>query len=116
MGKELILTLSKTNNQLYSWSPKYPSAEDRKPIKKMVDVVGGKVEVGEMIKSWTAEIFFPYTILGLLPKVPPASGIIWNANFCRLDYDSGQMIKYSWSPAIQKSFHEIEQFRSIRFE
>lgn len=116
MNKELILTLSKMDNQLYSWSPGYPSEENRKPVKKMVDVVGGKAEVGGFIKNWTAEIFFPYTILGLLPNVPPASGTVWNANFCRLDYDSGNMIKYSWSPAIQKSFHEIDKFQSIKFE
>ncbi len=82
----------------------------------MVDVVGGKAEVGGSIKTWTAEVFFPYTILGLLTNVPPVSGMIWNANFCRLDYDSGYMIKYSWSPAIQKSFHEIDKFQSIKFE
>lgn len=116
LNKELILTLSKKNNQLYSWAPKYPSSEDRKPIKKMVDVVGEKIEVGGSIKSWSAEVFFPYTILGLLPNVPPVSGMIWNANFCRLDYDSGNMIKYSWSPAIQKSFHELDKFQAIKFE
>lgn len=116
MRKELVLTLSKMDNQLYSWSPGYPSDENRKPIKKMVDVAGGKAEVGGSIRSWTAEVFLPYTILGLLPNVPPRSGTIWNANFCRLDYDSGNMIKYSWTPAIQKSFHEIDKFQSIKFE
>ncbi len=116
LNKELILTLSKTNNQLYSWAPRYPSLEDRKPIKKMVDVIGDEIKVGGSIKEWSAEIFFPYTILGLLPNVPPISGTVWNANFCRLDYDSGNMIKYSWSPTIQKSFHELDKFQSIKFE
>jgi hypothetical protein len=116
LNKELILTLSKVNNQLYSWAPRYPALEDRKPIKKMVDVAGEKIEVGSSIKTWSAEIFFPYTILGLLPDIPPVSGTIWNANFCRLDYDSGNMIKYSWSPAIQRSFHELDKFQSIKFE
>jgi len=116
LNKELILTLSKTNNQLYSWAPRYPSLKDRKPIKKMVDVIGDEIKVGGSIKEWSAEIFFPYTILGLLPNVPPISGTVWNANFCRLDYDSGNMIKYSWSPTIQKSFHELDKFQSIKFE
>ena len=116
MRKELILTLSKTSNQLYSWAPRYPSIEERKPIKKQVNVTGGKAEVGGSIKAWTAEVFLPYTILSLLPNMPPASGTVWRANFCRLDYDSGKMIKYSWTPTIQKSFHEIEKFQSIRFE
>jgi hypothetical protein len=116
LNKELILTLSKTNNQLYSWAPRYPSLEDRKPIKKMVNVIGEEIQVGGSIKSWSAEVFFPYTILGLLPNVPPISGTVWNANFCRLDYDSGNMVKYSWSPTIQKSFHELDKFQSIKFE
>jgi hypothetical protein len=116
LNKELILTLSKVNNQLYSWAPRYPSAEERKPIKKMVDVTGEKIEVGSSIRTWSAEMFFPYTILGLLPGIPPISGTTWNANFCRLDYDSGNMIKYSWSPGIQRSFHELDKFQSIKFE
>ncbi|HEX8279144.1 MAG TPA: carbohydrate-binding family 9-like protein [Segetibacter sp.] len=116
MRKELILTLSKTSSELYAWAPKYPSVEERKPIKKQVNVTGGKAEVGGLIKAWTAEVFLPYTILSLLPGVPPASGTVWNANFCRIDYDSGKMIKYSWTPTIQKSFHEIEKYQTIRFE
>jgi hypothetical protein len=116
LSKELILTLSKVDSQLYSWAPRYPSLDSRKPIKKMVDVVGGKIEVGGDIKSWTAEVFFPYSILGLLPNIPPPRGSVWKANFCRLDYDSDKMIKYSWSPTIVKSFHEIEKFQSIKFE
>ncbi|MCW3106564.1 MAG: hypothetical protein JWQ09_1070 [Segetibacter sp.] len=116
LNKEFILMLSRTNHQAFSWTPKYPSDENRKPIKKRVEVTGGKIEVDGLIKTWSAELFFPYAILGLLPNVPPASGTIWNANFCRLDYDSGKMIKYSWSPAIQTSFHELDKFRSIKFE
>ena len=116
LNKQLILTLSKTGNQLFSWAPKYPTADDRKPIKNKVDVVGGVSAVGGTINNWTAEIFLPYSILGILPNVPPESGTIWNANFCRLDYDSGNMIKYSWSPKIEKSFHELNKFRSVRFE
>ncbi|MGI8634713.1 MAG: carbohydrate-binding family 9-like protein, partial [Segetibacter sp.] len=111
LSREIILTLSKVNNQLYSWSPRYPAAEDKKPVKKQVTVVGENVEVGSVIKSWIAEVFIPYTILGLLPGVPPAAGTTWYANFCRIDYDSGKMIKYSWTPTIAKSFHEIEKFQ-----
>jgi len=46
---------------------------------------------------------------------PPSSGTTWNANFYRLDYDSGKMIKYSWMP-IDHSFHEFEKFKPIKFE
>jgi len=51
-----------------------------------------------------------------MPGVPPQSGNIWNANFCRIDYDSGKSLEWSWSPAIVSSFHELEHFRSIKFE
>lgn len=116
LSKELILTLTKQNGKQYSWAPRYPSAEARKPIVKRVSVEGGDALAGNLVRKWTAEIYIPYSMLALLRGVPPQSGTIWNANFCRLDYDSGEMIKYSWSPAIQKSFHELDRFRSIRFE
>ena len=116
LDKELILMLTQQENKMYSWAPKYPMTSEQKPIKKMVEVVGGPVEINGNIKSWTAEIYFPFTFLGLLPNVPPSTGTVWDANFCRLDYDGGKMIKYSWSSGIKKSFHELSQFRSIRFE
>ncbi|HEX8357293.1 MAG TPA: carbohydrate-binding family 9-like protein [Segetibacter sp.] len=116
LSRELILTLSKTGERLYSWAPKYPTAEERKPVKKAVSVTGDTPQVGSSLKNWTAEVFIPYEIMGILPNTPPKSGTIWNANFCRLDYDSGNMIKWSWSPRIQKSFHEIDKFLSIQFE
>lgn len=59
---------------------------------------------------------FPNELLELLPNVPPKSGVVWNANFYRIDYDTGKMIKWSWSPTIEKSFHELEHFGQIKFE
>jgi hypothetical protein len=116
LRKELILMLSRSEKQLFSWAPKYPSAEEQRPIKRMVDVAGEKIEVDASIKSWAAEVFLPYSILGLLPGVPPTTGTTWYANFCRLDYDNGKMVKYSYSPRIQTSFHELDKFLSIKFE
>jgi len=66
--------------------------------------------------SWSAEIFFPYEILALLPGVPPKSGSQWKGNFCRIDYDSGKMIQWSWSKKIVKDFHEVQHFGTIIFE
>ena len=116
LNKELILTLSKTAGGLFSWAPRGYRNDNDRAIKKMVNVVGDRIEVNGSITFWSAEIFFPYGILGLLPGVPPASGTTWNANFCRLDYDSGNMIKWSWSPTIQSSFHELDKFLSITFK
>ncbi|MDH4091395.1 MAG: carbohydrate-binding family 9-like protein [Cyclobacteriaceae bacterium] len=115
LDKELILTISKLDGNTTSWIPWHPQQKNGR-IKKLVDIIGGDKQVNGLIQSWSAEIFFPYAALGLLPRVPPASGSLWNANFCRLDYDSGKMIKWSWSPTIKTSFHELEEFHSIRFE
>lgn len=117
LDKELILTISNLNGQNWvSWIPWHHDGKNGSGIKKMVNVIGGEKELNGKIQSWSAEIFFPYGALGLLPHVPPASGSLWNANFCRLDYDSGTMVKWSWSPTIEKSFHELNKFLSIKFE
>ena len=116
LDKELILAISNLNGQNQtSWIPRHLGKKENGII-KMVDVVGGEKKVNGAIQSWSAEIFFSYGALGLLPNVPPKSETLWNANFCRLDYDNGKMIKWSWTPTIEKSFHELEKFRSIKFE
>jgi hypothetical protein len=117
LDKELVLSISNLNGQNHkSWIPWHHGGKNGSDIIKMVDVVGGEKKVNSAIQSWSAEIFFPYGALGLLPNVPPKSGTLWNANFCRLDYDTGKMIKWSWTPTIEESFHELEKFRSIKFE
>lgn len=115
MERELVLMISNINGHGYTpWIPRnYGKGTG---VIKHVVVAGGDKKVGGPIESWRAEIFFSYGILGLLPDVAPKSGSVWHANFCRLDYDSGKMIKWSWTPSIKNSFHELEAFRSIKFE
>lgn len=114
LDKELVLCISRQSGRMNSWIPWHRGPENG-IVQKKVSIDGEK-QVGSSIKSWKAEIFFPYGSLGLLPGVPPEPGSLWNANFCRLDYDTGTMIKWSWSPSIKSSFHELEAFLSIRFE
>lgn len=117
LDKELILMISDIEGHGYRpWIPWHYNSNKERTILKRVDVIGGEKKVSGAIRSWTAEIFFPYGILGLLPDVAPKSGSIWHANFCRLDYDTGKMIKWSWTPLVKDSFHELEAFRSIKFE
>jgi len=116
LGRELILSISNINGKFTPWIPRHNDGVHRTGIQRMVDVAGGEKEIDSAISSWSAEIFFSYTGLGLLPEVPPVSGTEWNANFCRLDYDTGSMIKWSWTPSIKKSFHELDKFLSIKFE
>jgi hypothetical protein len=114
LDKELILLLTNSNGKSYSWAPWH--YENNRRLRKVVKVVGGEAKSEATIKSWTAEVFFPNELLELLPNIPPKSGAVWNANFYRLDYDSGKMIKWSWSPTIKRSFHELENFGQIKFE
>jgi hypothetical protein len=113
LNKELVLLVPKINGKFYGWIPWH--YEKDRIIKKMVNVAGGKNIANSAITSWSAELFFPYDLFSPLGNVPPTSGTIWNANFYRLDYDSGKMKKWAWGP-VQKSFHELEKFRPIKFE
>jgi len=113
LNKELVLLVTNTNGKFHGWIPWHYEKERR--IKKMVNVVGGKKIANAKITSWSAELFFPFELITALGNVPPTSGILWNANFYRLDYDDGKMMKWAWSP-VQNSFHELEKFRPIKFE
>lgn len=114
-GKQLLLTISKSNNGV-SWIPFNEYGRNTYGTYNRVNVSGGEAKIGGEITSWEAEVFISYKSLGLLSLVPPKSGTVWNANFCRLDYDTGKMAKWSWTPTIEKSFHELDKFRTIEFE
>ncbi len=107
--KELVLLIPNHNGKIMGWRPWH--YEGDKLVKHKVSI--DKQKDGTLNK-WTAECFFPYKLLDPLENVPPVPGMIWNANFCRLDYDPGKMIKWSWSP-IKVTFHEYARFRAIRF-
>ena len=113
LNKELVLLILNRNGKSGGWIP-WHYENKNKSIKK-VSIQGGRMKPGASIKSWSAELFFPYTLLNPLLNVPPVSGMRWNANFYRLDYDSGSMIKWAWSP-VKVSFHEFENYRPIIFE
>ncbi|MEO6000509.1 MAG: carbohydrate-binding family 9-like protein [Chitinophagaceae bacterium] len=113
LNKELVLIIPNLDGRINGWIPWH--YENDRRTKKMVAVTGGKAEMNSAILSWSAEIFFPYKLFNPLGNVPPKSGTIWNANFYRLDYDSGKAIKYAWGP-VERSFHEFKKFRPIQFE
>jgi len=116
MGRQLTLTLARFPHKNLAWSPWSYEYEQDPLIQKKVIINGGTQKPGEKIRSWSAEIFFPYELLGLLPGIPPHSGTTWQANFCRIDYDIGKMVQWSWSKKIKSSFHELEHFGTIIFE
>ena len=128
LDKQLILILSGSPNKNLAWSPWRYEYKMNPVIRKKVAITTGTkkpdvvVKTGEVmkpgaaIKYWSAEVFFPYEVIGLLPGLPPKSNMVWRANFCRIDYDSGKMIQWTWSKKIKSSFHEIENFGFILFE
>ncbi len=113
LEKELVLLILNRKGKMGGWIPWH--YEDKNKTIKKVNINGGPMESGASIKSWTAEIFFPYKLLNPLLNVPPVSGMRWNANFCRLDYDTGTQYLWSWSP-VEKSFHEFKKYYSLQFE
>ena len=113
LDKELVLLILNRNKHFGGWIPWH--YEGKNKIAKNVNIVGGDMQPDALIKSWTAEIFFPYSLLNILLNVPPVSGTRWHANFCRLDYDSGNMIKWAWSPVL-RSFHEYKTYLPLEFE
>jgi len=113
LNKELVLIIPNLNGKIHGWIPWHYENERR--VVKKVSIEGGKMEAGGTIKSWSAELFFPYELFNPLSNVPPVSGTIWNANFYRLDYDSGKMVKWAWTP-IDQSFHEFKKYKPIKFE
>jgi hypothetical protein len=107
--RELVLLVPNLGGRLLGWLPwRYEGG--RKVVKRV------HIEQGpEGITGWSAELFIPYALLTPLQNTPPVKGAVWHVNVCRLDYDHGRMMKWSWSP-VKKSFHEFGVFRTIRFD
>ena len=112
LSKELVLLISNRNGKL---GQGVPWGYNELKVVKQVTLMGGTAKHNSAIRGWTAELFFPNALLNFFGNVPAGSGTRWNANFCRLDYDSGKMEKWSWSP-IKVRFHEFDKYLSLEFE
>ena len=113
--KQLLLTIANAKNGV-GWIPFNEYGSNTYGTINKVEIQGGPRKLNGKIASWSAEVFISYRSLELLPMVPPKSGTTWYANFCRLDHDAGKMVKWSWTPTIAESLHELDKFRSIVFE
>ena len=109
LEKELVLLIPNLQGHFMGWRPWH--YEGDRLVRKKVSLT----KQNDQLTEWTAELFFPYVLLNPLPAVPPQKGSCWRANFYRLDYDAGPMVKWAWSP-VEKSFHEVSKFGVIRFE
>ncbi len=112
LNKELVLLVPNLKGKANGWVPY--QYKDKRKTKKAV-FTNGASENGDSLSSWSAEVFLPYILFNPLENVPPRRGTVWKANFYRLDYDSGKMIKWAWTP-VNQSFHEFEKYQPIRFE
>lgn len=113
LDKELVLLMVSRNGYIGGWSPWPYEAGSR--VEKKVTINGGVKKNGASVKAWTAELFIPYKLLGAFENTPAVKGAIWKANFCRLDYDTGTMVKWAWAP-IETSFHETSRYFSLKFD
>lgn len=113
LGKELVLLMTTRDNVLTGWAPWPYENADR--VKRNVYVVGGDARPGAAITHWMAELHIPYRLLRTFGHVPPLKGTHWHGNFCRLDYDSGSMVKWAWAP-VESSFHETDRYLPLVFE
>jgi hypothetical protein len=106
---ELPLLIANHNGELRRWMPFYYEA-NRKVVHKT------KIEkVGERVTHWTAEFFVPYALLSPLKNNIPKKGMIWKANFYRVDYDGGEYASWLWKP-VRQNFHDWERFGRIVFD
>ena len=106
---ELVLLIPNLKGKVNGWIPWHYTGN-----KKVVKKVFVHEQNNEMYK-WSAELFFPYSIFSPLENTDIKKGTCWNANFYRLDYDAGKMIKFAWSP-VKASFHEYNRFGVIQFD
>lgn len=110
-NNELVLLIPNYGGKFLGWTPwKYEG--ERRIIKNTWLAENPNPAIPYI---WHAEIFFPYQIFNPLIQGKPEKGTTWKGNFYRLDYDSGKMVKWAWSP-IAKSFHEYAKYGVLVFE
>ncbi|MEI6189980.1 MAG: carbohydrate-binding family 9-like protein [Chitinophagia bacterium] len=108
LNAELVLLVPHLDTKALGWAPWHYDGKRKVTKKVMVHQVNN-----EMYK-WSAELFFPISLFAPLQNTKLDKGVCWNANFYRLDYDAGKMIKWAWSPVIA-SFHEFDKYGVIQF-
>ena len=113
LGKELPILVPNIDGKYMGWRP-WLYGEDRK-TRKRITINGGEQKSGATIAGWSAEIFIPYALLKTLKNVPPTSGMKWQANVYRMDYDNKQHSIWNWS-RVGSDFHEYRKFGTLVFE
>jgi hypothetical protein len=110
LNVELPILIINNRGHAMGWKPWH--YEGGRKTRHAVQVE--KNSSGNMVKGWTAEFFIPFALLAPLDNVPPKKGTTWRANFYRIDYDRKPTYT-SWQ-LTRQSYHDYENFGTIRFE
>jgi hypothetical protein len=113
LGMELPLLIPNTGSDFMGWLP-WEYHGNRK-IQKATAVRGGPKTPGAAVTGWSAEFFIPFSLLSGLHNMPPSPGTVWRANFYRIDYDNNEQTLFSWALGIRNSFHDFNEFGTLKF-
>ena len=83
-----------------------------------VEVDGTWDDRGETDRSWTAQLFIPFTDIEVNPPIENTEDIVWRLNLYRIDRPASNPIGFSaWSPTLKTpaAYHVPEQFGYMRF-
>jgi hypothetical protein len=85
-----------------------------KKMRSKVKVVGTVSDSSNKDEKWTVEAIIPFADLGV---ETPRSGVEWRANFYRFNRgDPFGIEKQSWSPTLDRMFHQPSRFGVLKFE
>jgi hypothetical protein len=114
LNAELPLLVPNDRGAFMGWIPWHYGGQRR--TRHATSVRGGERSSGATISGWMAEFFIPFALLRGLGNTPPKSGVTWRGNFYRIDHDSGTPALFAWATGVGESFHNIQQFGTLRFE
>lgn len=116
LNYELAILIPNMNGRTSGWRPWH--YDGKRKVQHATSVQGGEKKSHAPIKSWMAEFFIPYALLGSLVAEPPTAGTQWRGNFYRIDYDDGYTT-WTWQKTTHGkagNFHEYKKFGTLVFE
>jgi hypothetical protein len=113
LNRELPILVPNCRGTFHGWLPWHYEGERR--AQHATSVRGGEKRSMAQVQGWSGEFFFPFILYEGLGNMPPASGTLWRANVCRLDYDTQPRSHWTWCPEVGDEFHDFEHFGTLRF-
>ncbi|NQT92118.1 MAG: carbohydrate-binding family 9-like protein [Lentisphaerae bacterium] len=110
---ELPILVPNNAGTFMGWLPWQYGGERR--VRKATSVRGGAKESMASVEGWTAEFFFPFTLLRGLGNMPPEVGTTWRANVYRIDYDGEEPVQWALCEDSGTNFHNFRGFGTLEF-